>query len=185
MARFNLADYETVEERLKRLMSMAPDARITTKLIDMYQHEGPRTWVVRASVYLTAGDQATKLPKATGYASETEGTGGANNGSALENAETSAIGRALANMNLSGNKRASREEMSKVNRLSEADWEAQAAKLTDVGGLRWLYSQAKASGAPADVLERLADRARQLNPDGEGQGTDGSVPASVPKAAKK
>jgi hypothetical protein len=88
-------------------------------------------------------------------------------------------------MNLSGNKRASREEMSKVNRLSEADWEAQAAKLTDVGGLRWLYSQAKASGAPADVLERLADRARQLNPDGESQGADGSVPASVPKAAKK
>jgi hypothetical protein len=185
MARFNLADYETVEERIKRFYAEHPDGRIVTKLIYEYAGDGPRTWVFKSSVYLTAGDQAAKLPKATGYASEVDGTGGANNGSAAENAETSAIGRCLANAGWSGNRRSSREEMSKVNRIAETDWEAQAAKLTDVGGLRWLYSQAKASGAPADVLERLADRARQLNPDGEGQGADGSVPASVPKAAKK
>ena len=145
----------------------------------------PRTWVFKAYVYLTAGDQAANLPKATGYASEIDGTGGANNGSACENSETSSIGRCLSNMNMSGNKRASRSEMDKVNRLADTDWEAQASKITDVGGLRWLYSQAKASGAPTDVLERLAERAKQLNPAGESQGADGSVSASDSKGPKK
>lgn len=185
MPRFNLNDYETVEERIKRFYSMAPDGRIVTEIHDMYDPQPPRTWVVKALVYLTAGDQAAGLPKATGYAVEIDGTGGANNGSALENAETSAIGRALANMSISGNKRASREEMSKVNRIAETDWDAQASKITDVGGLRWLYSQAKVSGAPADVLERLAERAKQLNPAGESQGADGSVSASNSKGPKK
>lgn len=57
-------------------------------------------------------------PKATGLAFEIEGTAGANATAALENAETSAIGRALANAGYSGNKRTSREEMAKVNRAS-------------------------------------------------------------------
>jgi hypothetical protein len=185
MPRFNLDDYETVEERIKRFYAEHPDGRIVTKLVYEYGVDGPRTWVFKASVYLTAGDQAAKLPKATGYASEVDGTGGANNGSAAENSETSAIGRALANMNLSGNKRASRQEMEKVNRLAETDWDAQASKITDVGGLRWLYSQAKASGADEATLERLAERAKQLNPAGEGQGADGGLPASEPKGPKK
>ena len=185
MPRFNLNDYETVEERIKKFYTEHPDGRIVTKLVKDYSYDGPKTWVFRARVYLTAGDQAAGLPKGTGYASEVDGTGGANNGSACENSETSAIGRALANMNMSGNKRASREEMSKVNRIAETDWDAQASKITDVGGLRWLYSQAKVSGAPADVLERLAERAKQLNPAGESQGADGSVSASNSKGPKK
>jgi hypothetical protein len=61
-------------------------------------------------------DQHTNNPKASGLAFEIEGTSGANKTSALENAETSAIGRALANAGYSGNKRASREEMEKVAR---------------------------------------------------------------------
>lgn len=185
MPRFDLSQYETVEERIKRFYAEHPDGRIVTKLVYEYAGDGPRTWVFKSSVYLTAGDQAAKLPKATGYASEVDGTGGANNGSAAENAETSAIGRALANMNLSGNKRTSREEMSKVNRIAETDWESQASKITDVGGLRWLYSQAKVSGAPAEVLERLADRAKQLGAAGEGQGTDGGLPTGDSKGPKK
>lgn len=184
MPKFNLSDYETVEERIKRFYAEHPDGRIVTELVHVDQ-EVPRTWVFKAYVYLTAGDQAANLPKATGYASEIDGTGGANNGSACENSETSSIGRCLSNMNMSGNKRASRSEMDKVNRLADTDWEAQASKITDVGGLRWLYSQAKASGAPADVLERLAERAKQLNPDGEDQGANGGVPASPNKGAKK
>jgi hypothetical protein len=52
----------------------------------------------------------------TGLAFEVDGGMGANQTAALENAETSAIGRALANCGFSGNKRASREEMAKANR---------------------------------------------------------------------
>jgi hypothetical protein len=162
MPRFNLADYETVEERIKKFYAENPDGRIVTKLVHDYAMDGPKTWVFKASVYLTAGDQAAKLPKATGYASEVDGTGGANNGSAAENSETSAIGRALANMNLSGNKRASRQEMEKVERIDQTDWLAEAEATKDVKALRALYTRARAQGAPAEVLELVKSRAESL-----------------------
>ena len=155
MAKFNLADYETVEDRLKKAHALYDDLRVVTKWVNRYDHEAPRTWVVKASIYLTAGDQANNLPKATGLAFEIDGTGGANNGSALENAETSAIGRALANMNLSGNKRTSREEMTKVARIEATDWEAELATATDIKTARALYARAMSQGAPANVLERI------------------------------
>lgn len=159
--RFNLDDYETVESRIKRFYELHEDGRITTEWESSYTvtgEEGQRNiWVVKAFVYLTAGDQANKLPKATGHAFELDGTGGANQTSALENAETSAIGRALANMNLSGNKRASREEMAKVNRGSEParDWLAEADKILNVKDLRNLYADAKAAGADKEVLDKI------------------------------
>lgn len=162
MPKFNLADYETVEERIKKFYAEHPDGRILTELVNEYQ-DSPRTWIFKASVYLTAGDQAAGLPKATGYASEIDGTGGANNGSACENSETSSIGRALSNMNLSGNKRASREEMHKVNRIDSTDWLGIADTLTDVDELRQHYGRAKASGVHSEVLERIKDRAVALS----------------------
>jgi hypothetical protein len=67
-------------------------------------------------VFESSADQAANLVKATGFAFEIDGTMGANKTSALENCETSAIGRALANAGFSGNKRTSREEMEKVAR---------------------------------------------------------------------
>jgi hypothetical protein len=163
MPKFNLADYETVEERIKKFYAEHPDGRIVTKWIQEFGLDAPKTWVFKASVYLTAGDQAAGLPKATGWASEVDGTGGANNGSAAENSETSAIGRCLANMNLSGNKRASRTEMEKVNNLAERDWVSEADKITEVTALRWLYAQAKGAGASAEQLERIQSRAELLN----------------------
>jgi hypothetical protein len=167
MARFNLADYETVEERIKRFYAAHEDGRITTEWENHTRfieetEVGPRTWVVKASVYLTAGDQATNLPKATGYAVEVDGTGGANNGSALENAETSAIGRALANMNLSGNKRTSREEMGKVARIEATDWVAELEGAADIKSARALYARAMSQGAPAEVLERIKAHGESL-----------------------
>lgn len=164
MARFNLADYETVESRIKRFYEEYPDGRIKTKMVYDFAGEGPKRWVVKAFVYLTAGDQANNLAKATGYAEETDGTGGANNGSALENAETSAIGRALANGGWSGNKRASREEMQKVERmqtfeLPQRDWLDEASKLTDIEALRSLWLEAKTAKASQDVLTKIKELA--------------------------
>jgi hypothetical protein len=58
---------------------------------------------------------------ATGYAEEVRGAGNVNRTSHVENCETSAIGRALANCGMAGSdmsKRPSREEMAKVQRTS-------------------------------------------------------------------
>lgn len=157
MARFNLEDYETVEERLRRAHEMYEDLRITTECV-VAGVDGK--WLFKAYAYLTAGDQANGLPKATGYASETEG--GPQSDWKAELGETSAIGRCLANMNLSGSKRSSRQEMEKVVRSESRDYVAEASKLSDVEGLRFLYAQAKSAGASADVLEKVKARAEAL-----------------------
>jgi hypothetical protein len=116
MAQFNLADYETVEQRIARFYKDQPDGRIITHNLTTPQDRAVLTWVVQTIIYLSGDDQARGLAKATGLAFEVDGTGGANKTSALENAETSSIGRALANANYSGNRRTSREEMAKVER---------------------------------------------------------------------
>lgn len=116
MPRFNLEDYETVEERLRRFYADHEDGRVLTFEVTSPEDRAKGYWVVRAEIYLDHEELHMRTPKSHGYAFEIEGTGGANVTSSLENAETSAIGRALANANYSGNKRASREEMEKVNR---------------------------------------------------------------------
>jgi hypothetical protein len=163
MAQFNLNDYETVEERLRRFWSseIAEDARMITVNHTTPQDRAVGTWVVEARLYLNQEDQARNLPKTTGWAFEVDGVGMANKTSALENAETSAIGRCLANYTFSGNKRVTREEMEKVARgqtpkLPTRDWMTEAgelAKAKDIDKLRLLYSEAKTAKAPVEVLD--------------------------------
>lgn len=185
MPRFNLADYETVEERIKRFYKENPDGRIITQNLTTVADRSVSTWIVRAEVFLTAGDQAVALPKASGLAFEVDGGNGANQTSALENAETSAIGRALANAGYSGNKRASREEMEKVVRSNDRDWVSQADRIADVAGLRWLYAQAKGAGASADELERIEARAKALSPSSQSDGADGGLPGGEAQGQNK
>jgi hypothetical protein len=105
---FNLDDYETVEERLVKFWKDHPDGQIHTKVLE---HTSSR-FIVEASIYRTEADIR---PWTTGLAEETVQGRGVNATSALENCETSAIGRALANAGYATKgKRASREEMSKV-----------------------------------------------------------------------
>jgi hypothetical protein len=105
---FNLDDYETVEERLVKFWKEHPDGRIETLLVDAMLQR----FIVKASVFRTEADAQAWT---TGYAEETVSTRGVNSTSALENCETSAIGRALANAGyVTKGKRPSREEMSKV-----------------------------------------------------------------------
>jgi len=157
MPQFNLNDYETVEDRLKRAHTTYPDLRVVTKNRTTPQDRQVSTWVVEARIYLNAEDQAKGLVKATGWAFEIDGAGMANKTSALENCETSAIGRALANMNLSGNKRATREEMQKVERGTKAtrNWVAEIEKLETIETARQLYNEARTQKAPNDVLESI------------------------------
>lgn len=115
--KFNLNDYETVEQRLRRFKSDHPDSQVLTDLVENVGNIGKTRWVVKASIWK---DRSSERPDSTGYAFEVDGIGGfANDTSALENCETSAIGRALANLNYTGNKRATREEMEKVQRVEQ------------------------------------------------------------------
>lgn len=112
MAKFNLDNYETVEDRLKKFWKENPDARINTEIAHIT--EDGTCVTIRAEVFKNEQDAR---PVATGIAQETKGQGGFANADAwMENCETSAIGRALANWKYQGSDKArpSREEMSKV-----------------------------------------------------------------------
>ena len=106
MGNFNLDDYEPVEERIKRFYADHEDGRITADLLS--DPNDITKAVVKA--YLYTGD----ILVSTGLAFEKAGDGFVNKTSHLENCETSAIGRALANFNYAGTKRPSREEMQKA-----------------------------------------------------------------------
>jgi hypothetical protein len=121
---FNLDDYEPVAARLDRWLhakiagyeaSSNDYPRVLTRMVS---EPGADICVIRAELWL--GEQLI----ATGYAEEIRDTSGkrtVNSSSHVENCETSAIGRALANCGMAGSdmsKRPSREEMSKVQRTS-------------------------------------------------------------------
>jgi hypothetical protein len=106
---FNLADYETVESRLEKFWKEFPDGRISTELEVCEAHR----YVVKAYLFRTYLDQ---VAYSTGFAEEKDSDRGVNATSALENCETSAIGRALANAGFATKgRRPSREEMVKVS----------------------------------------------------------------------
>ena len=113
MAKFNLDDYELVEDRLKKYWKDNPEGMISTNVVHIT--EDGTCVTIKADVT----DNNGRLV-ATGIAQETKGDGFANTTSWVENCETSAIGRALANWKYQGNKKArpSREEMAKVERNS-------------------------------------------------------------------
>jgi hypothetical protein len=105
---FNLADYEPVEVRLEKFIKDYPDFRISTELEVIETNR----YVVKAYLFKNSTDTVSW---ATGLAEETVTSRGVNQTSALENCETSAIGRALANAGYAPKgKRPSREEMTKV-----------------------------------------------------------------------
>lgn len=111
MGRFNLDDYQTVDDRLHEFWTRFPDGRVLTQLVSA---EDDR-FVVKALVFT---DSADERARATGFAEEKIGSSPVNKTSALENAETSAIGRALANMGMSPKgTRPTREEMEKIDRV--------------------------------------------------------------------
>ena len=105
---FNLDDYEPVAVRHSRWLEQHPNGRTITHMVST---PGSDICVIRAELWLE------DVCIATGYAEEVRGAGNVNRTSHVENCETSAVGRALANAGMAGtdvNKRPSREEMSKV-----------------------------------------------------------------------
>jgi len=119
---FNLEDYETVEERLVKFWKDYPDGRIDTRLVEA----SATRFIVQAYIYRTEADQH---PWSSGLAEETIQGRGVNATSALENCETSAIGRSLASAGYATKgKRPSREEMQKVAKGAQVATQVAEAK---------------------------------------------------------
>jgi hypothetical protein len=107
---FDPTDYAPVADRIALFYGRYPEGRIITELVS--RSAGEITF--RALIYRTSD---TGRPAATGWASEREGDSEINAVACLENAETSAIGRALANLGFTASRqRPSREEMVKAQR---------------------------------------------------------------------
>lgn len=139
---FNLEDYETVDERIHKFWEKYPNGRIITSdpIIVRNVEGAPLQYVFRCEVYRDISDP---VPSATGTAEEIVGSSPVNRTSALENAESSAIGRALANLSFSKKgTRPSQTEMAKVQRnetppsqrevkAPESDWKSEPVRGTD------------------------------------------------------
>lgn len=105
MNRINLEDYITVNERILKFYKLYPTGRIITEIVSW--EDG--VIVMKAYAYR---NQEDKEPSATGHTYEKEGSSYINKTSALENAESSVVGRCLANLGLEIKRGiASKEEM--------------------------------------------------------------------------
>jgi hypothetical protein len=103
-------DYFTVAERIAKLRDDHPDYTVETQLIS---HDDEK---VIMKALIMNGDNLI----ATGYAEEVRGSSNINRTSALENAETSAVGRALAFFGLAGTEIASADEVAGAIKLQAA-----------------------------------------------------------------
>ena len=111
---FNLDNYEPVAPRLARWLESSSMREAQPRVVTtLHSYERGIWCIFRAELF--EGDTLI----ATGHAYEEHTEKGVNNSSHMENCETSAIGRALANCGYAGSdpsKRPSREEMQKVVR---------------------------------------------------------------------
>tara|TARA_R110002012_G_scaffold92406_1_gene224440 strand:- start:659 stop:1435 length:777 start_codon:yes stop_codon:yes gene_type:complete len=116
MPRFNLDNYDEVKDRIPLFYKAFPKGRIYTEVIS----EDSTGVTIRASLFADAEEQKMGTPLVTGIAREFPG---GHIDKYTENCETSAIGRAIANFNLLGEKGKknrtfpSREEMESAQAL--------------------------------------------------------------------
>ncbi len=151
-ADFDSSQYAPVAERITLFYQRFPTGRIVTRLVSRRGEE----ITFMATVYRSPTEVE---PAATGWASERIGDGEVNAVACLENAETSAVGRALANLGLTASRnRPSREEMAKADRHR-----ARLARIRESDSRNVSYADdrlAKLADATLDTL-RLLQTARR------------------------
>ena len=156
MANFNLQDYDPVENRIHAFWTNHETGRIHTEIVLINETE----IVIKASVY---ADRDDPRPVAIGFAQENRKTSPIH---FTELCETSAIGRALANLGYSPNiknksLRASREEMEKVQRGNlhvAREWDNELIALTadkNLDGLRELRKDAVRSLQSKEFIAQI------------------------------
>ncbi len=125
MASFNLDDYVTVNERIEKFYELFPEGSIQTEIVS---NENGQV-IFKAYAYR---DREDPTP-ATGHAMEREGSTYINKTSHIENAETSAVGRALAMLGFEIKKAVcSREEVENAKHMQEKITNIQANTLRNM-----------------------------------------------------
>lgn len=160
---FNLADYEPVEKRISDFWAKYPNGRILTSIVQLDE----QIIIMRADIFTDRDDMR---PVTADFAQEKRGGSGMTANSWLEICATSAIGRALADLDFAKKgKRPSREEMTKAQgheSKSEwdkpTDWAALAATTSNLEDLRKLYTQAQAAKADQVTLDYILQRSEDL-----------------------
>lgn len=159
MAHFNLAEYQTVQERVDLFWSRFSQGRFNLELVSI----SPEQVVFKAEVYLHKDDL---YPATVDFAEERLGSSPVNKTSFVENCATSALGRAISMLGgefSPKGKRPSASEMSKVQRLSTPEvarnWQTALDSINDIEGLRSLYNEAKQGKAPGAILEAIKGKA--------------------------
>lgn len=148
---FDPARYATVAERIELFYRSHPTGRIETDLVT----RDAESVTFRARVYR---NEADTVAAATGWAAEREGDGDINTVACLENTETSAIGRALANLGFTASRqRPSLEEMRKAEHARVT--RSRAVSSRAIAERSPGYGQHHAHAA-ADLLNLLAEAER-------------------------
>jgi hypothetical protein len=114
MSKFDLENYETVQERIETFVKMYPNGSIITDVFTETRPDGRVEWICKASIY----KDAQGVICATGWASEYEGANKFAPHNACELAETSARGRALLAIGIG--QQASRDEVASARSKEEA-----------------------------------------------------------------
>ena len=156
MADINLDNYEPVEERIARFKNDHPNYRVATELT-FDGEPGATRWIVKASIWRDA--ENTGMPDGTGYAFEIDGRGMTQRTAALETCETSAIGRALANLGYAGNRKVTREEMIKP---AVAQFEDRVAAAQSEAELKAVWLDAQAQGLEKRIQAAVNKRKAEV-----------------------
>ena len=138
--------YRTVAERINLFYERY--GKMHTQIITEIVKDDGNIIQVKATINVDSRDKDDSVSLlGTGYAEEDRSKGRINSTSALENCETSAIGRALASIGLGG------EEYASANEVENARYQQEQKKITVNDGSQFDQTQKKPNQDLVEALE--------------------------------